>query len=424
MCRVSDGIVEEDLMESGSAREPLRTCCHKLALMSWALFSSCFEHLQENESKKYTHGNTNDFQNLPLVRNIGLFHTAVLSAISASSSEHNAKSGRLDNALCDLAIALDSCPQLTDSQIERPTMTRLDALESIVPAIQAAAMCRSRWNSVDQPMKGLTDEKGPEDFQSQEDMKCIEQEVSSASVDPEAALMSQSLRHLAETVGLEQIVSLNSAAEIALLINERIQYFKNRLPDGFFEAILSEEMLSDSQLNILADVNETLKKEYALRRHMLLERANLTIKSFLWSRKLDTEDAHTNAEKLAQQYLENCPSEPNVSLSDLFNATLADVMTITERATSTSGKVEQAFGAPGNDERPIGVKGVLIGVVPDRGGRAEGRLRSTMPSWTARESDDGGGPGRSSRGRGKFQKRGRGPGGHTSRHHGKKFNKT
>lgn len=55
-----------------------------------------------------------------------------------------------------------------------------------------------------------------------------------------------------------------------------------------------------------------------------------------------------------------------------------DLLTVMERATSGESGVEAS------------VKGVLIGSVPDRGGRPEGRARmADMPAWTARRVTGG-----------------------------------
>ncbi len=135
-------------------------------------------------------------------------------------------------------------------------------------------------------------------------------------------------------------------------------------------------------------------------------------------------------------------AEPAVAVQDVFSATLADLLSILEKATSGETGIH-ASGVPSKHARPCmahacapglctssliypekglfaqrafftlsarkvnarslcgafavklkpalptsppAVKGVLIGKVPDRGGRPEGRKREAdMPAWTARK---------------------------------------
>lgn len=405
--------MEEDLIDSGSAREPLRACCHKLAQMSWSLYST--SKLYENEEDSATR--TKEMGSQPLSKNLGVLKRAVVSVISASSTENAAKAGRLDDALCDLVQSLDSYPLRRAAEAEKLSLSRMEALECIVAAVEAAAMWRFQIASADTAATcAIESSRNIESMSVSpragggDDVEKMEQEVYDASVNPEAVALSSSLRALAETIGIEDMMSHASSIVVASSIEARVKEVMAKLPDGFFDAIVTSDALSDAQKKTLSEVDEALQNEYALRRRVLLERADLTLKSFLCARKLaENEQAKHSAELVSQKMLKGSSLNPRVGAHDVFNATLADVMTVTERATSSSWgdqeKESDRRGSRGEGDdaeratsaapevsgrrRGAAVKAILIGSVPDRGGRAEGRLRAAMPAWSARASDDG-----------------------------------
>lgn len=70
------------------------------------------------------------------------------------------------------------------------------------------------------------------------------------------------------------------------------------------------------------------------------------------------------------------PCFPGVRLDQVFSATVSDIVAVTKRTTSGEGGALAAS-----------VKSVLIGKVPDRGGRTEGTTGAAvrMPKWSARK---------------------------------------
>ena len=181
-----------------------------------------------------------------------------------------------------------------------------------------------------------------------------------------------------------------SAAEVAVPTRDAVAALVARLPSGFFEAILPPGTLDPAQEARLAEIDVALRAEYSLRRRMLTERAKVTLQSFTWSTRLEEEGAAGAAGTLRDAALAQMQADPQVALADVAQATLGEVLAVTERATSGG--------------LPTRVKDVLIGSVPDRGGRTEGRSRAAdMPAWSVRTV--------SGRGAGKRGGGGRGGGG-------------
>jgi protein FAM98B len=193
-----------------------------------------------------------------------------------------------------------------------------------------------------------------------------------------------------------------SGVTVAAEIQKQVEKLRSLLPSGFFNAIVPSGTLSDTQVSMLKEVDTALHAENALRRRMLIERVKVTLQSFMWSTRLTEEsDLKTTAEATITTSLAGMDATPRVSVEDVFTATLGDVMTVTERATSASG--------PGAMRAKV--KDVLIGSVPDRGGRTDGKRKVAMPVWSERKVTPGGGGRGRGRGRGGGGAGGRGGGG-------------
>lgn len=191
------------------------------------------------------------------------------------------------------------------------------------------------------------------------------------------------------------------ALPVLKAISGAIDQLLPRLPPTFLEPILPPNSLNNHQMNELEEIDSALRGEYTVRRRMLIERAKVTLQSFLWAERLQKEAGNRQpAEAAAQQGEALMHNEPAVSLHDVFKAKQGDIVPVASKATSgDKGKFEAS------------VKGFIIGAVPDRGGRpTEGRAAqaaANMPTWKPRSAADHGGGGR---------QRGRGGGGGGGRH--------
>lgn len=156
--------------------------------------------------------------------------------------------------------------------------------------------------------------------------------------------------------------------------------------------------LSDKQWEQVLRINDSLLKEYQLRREMLLKRLDVTIQSFLWS---DT--AKQKQDKIAEIYQplrKALTAKCNVGVGRILSA--RDDLTRIEKTSSGEGRVKCALNK------------VLIPKVPDRGGRAweHEPPPPEMPAFQKRDASQpqsgrGGGRGGSARGRGRGGRGGR-----------------
>ena len=70
----------------------------------------------------------------------------------------------------------------------------------------------------------------------------------------------------------------------------------------------------------LKEVDKALRGEYSMRRRMLIERAKVTLQSFMWAEKLQGSTDKQHAQAAAHKGEALMHSEPAVSLGDVFTA--------------------------------------------------------------------------------------------------------
>jgi len=367
---LGDGLTEDDLL-GGSPREPLRTCCLKLTEKLWALVY-----------------NATPWLNAAAIR-------LAIQELQQSANTDAAAKDDLDKALIQLVRTIDNNNSSTTSananNVDVST-SRLDAVEMLAGFVQAGIMSGLGGGSSSKggTMRRLNDIKEQEMVVGEEEK---EEEVDD---DPNIHEISSLLQSIALMLGINP--RQPSGAAVASEIQKHVEKLTSVLPSGFFNAIVPSGSLTDTQVSILKEVNAALHAENSLRRKMLIERVKVTVQSFMWSKRLTEEnELKTTAEATAATALNSMNATPHVSVEDVFTATLGDVMTVTERATSASGS------GPGYVRAKV--KDILIGSVPDRGGRTDGKRKVAMPEWSERKVTAGGGGGR---GKGR---RGGGPGG-------------
>ncbi|XP_019855044.1 PREDICTED: protein FAM98A-like [Amphimedon queenslandica] len=174
-------------------------------------------------------------------------------------------------------------------------------------------------------------------------------------------------------------------------IIKKTQEHISKAPAGFIGKPLVLQPLSAEQWGTLDRINEALLKEYSVRRQMLLTRCSVTVQSFKWSdRTKGKDESFTSVYQSKWTPLKEKAPIPIARVLAAKN----DLLSI-ER--TSSGSVRQNTVSDINK--------VLIGSVPDRGGRPnETRPPPEMPSFkqrteAPREKRDGGG-GRGGRGSG------------------------
>ncbi|XP_055343359.1 protein FAM98A-like [Paramacrobiotus metropolitanus] len=199
-------------------------------------------------------------------------------------------------------------------------------------------------------------------------------------------------------------------------LESKLQQYIASLPPGALPKPLITTPLNEQQYAQLEQFDEAMRSEYRLRREMLLKRFDVTIQSFSWSERAKAKEAELNHIWTSRR--PHMPLDSNVTMGDILGAT--DDLLRVQKATSNS--VRQHTQCP--------INRLVIGNVPDRGGRPSEAVvpPRDMPGFRARV--DGGG------GRGAHGGRGRGGGGrvqsgygggdgyHGGGHRGRTFHQT
>lgn len=216
-----------------------------------------------------------------------------------------------------------------------------------------------------------------------------------------AAAVSRMCRALGERVdGAEGV---ETAAEFAELAEGVVRRVAEKIEaGGGLEALggvaVGEETVrafeeEEGELRMEAEaIRDMLAAEHELRKGLLLRRLEVTVRSFGYSEKAG-EDGFEGVMRGVRRAVER--DEREVSVLDALVA--RDWVLETERVS----------GRDGVGEDGCEVKTMLMGSVPDRGGRvgAAAALKANMPAFRARQSGDGGGrgpgrgPGRGGKGR-------------------------
>ncbi|XP_076641460.1 protein FAM98A [Halictus rubicundus] len=153
----------------------------------------------------------------------------------------------------------------------------------------------------------------------------------------------------------------------------------------------------------LQHIQQELHDEYRLRRDMLLKRLDVTVQSFLWSDRIRSQEAELN--KRYEDTRKFLSAEPNVTFADLLAS--RDDIALMEKTSSASVRKNTKSN----------INSVIIGTVPDRGGRPyeQEPPPPEMPPWqkdrVAGPSTFRGGHGGGGGGGGGYNRGGRGGGG-------------
>jgi Protein of unknown function (DUF2465) len=183
--------------------------------------------------------------------------------------------------------------------------------------------------------------------------------------------------------------SIRSHPERALTqVKARVAKLVSALPSGALTKtvpLLDGRAATPELLATLSEINKLLAQDYALRREMLLQRVDVTVQSFLWSAKAEGREGEiTAAISHKRRALSSSPAAINPA--DAFVAGPELTAVLSQRITDASTKAL----------RHSSVKGVIIGAVPDRGGRVtemKVSARDLMPEWAARKPEGGSGGG-------------------------------
>ncbi|KAL6437009.1 hypothetical protein ACFW04_004968 [Cataglyphis niger] len=132
---------------------------------------------------------------------------------------------------------------------------------------------------------------------------------------------------------------------------------------------LIEIELSAKQWDELSKLQEEMHKEYTIRREMLLKRLDVTVQSFLWSDRIKLQENEVNTRY--EERRKTLKNEPKVTMADLLAA--RDDLAVIEKTSNASVRKNTKSK----------VNSVIIGAVPDRGGRPyeQEPPPPEMPPW-------------------------------------------
>jgi len=161
----------------------------------------------------------------------------------------------------------------------------------------------------------------------------------------------------------------HAAVDTLLAVKSKVlELLKTLPPDYIKDPLFSKQNFSPQQMKDIEDMNEALREEYTYRFTVLKKRLDVTLQGFLWCDEGKKHEAEIK--EIVSKKIVEIPSEPDITLHDLFCAH-TDLGVISKTSSLST-------------QSPSVVKSVVVGEVPDRGGRpGEGR-QGSMPSFKAR----------------------------------------
>ena len=191
-----------------------------------------------------------------------------------------------------------------------------------------------------------------------------------------------------KTLGMSKPPAHVKAEQMFSKLIEKTKSVLQTAPSGYISPGLVTKTIPEGQWSAVERINDMLTKEYGVRREVLLTRCDVTIQSFKWSDKAkNTVDQFA---KLSQVNREK--------LKCIATVTMAQMLAAKEELL-----VVHRTGA--EDTATSSIKKILMGKVPDRGGRpTETRPPPEMPAFRQRTEAppmgkrDGGGHGRGGHG--------------------------
>lgn len=190
----------------------------------------------------------------------------------------------------------------------------------------------------------------------------------------EGADMVQELVLTLQALGLPRPLLGTPASQLLRELHAKISELLPSLPAGSMQPLLSYP-LDTPRWQALESLSQSLKDQYCCRRCLLLKRLDLTTSAFHWT---DRAEAQGKAMKAVLRPLrEVLTPESDVSIAHVL-AARADLSRLVP-ATSVAARRGTCCA----------INKVLMGDVPDRGGRPS-ELEAPMPTWRSRREDGGG----------------------------------
>ncbi|XP_076237399.1 protein FAM98A [Calliopsis andreniformis] len=160
-----------------------------------------------------------------------------------------------------------------------------------------------------------------------------------------------------------------TAEKLFSRLENKLTELLKKVPPELVGKPLITHLFSEKEWKELELIQQELHDEYRMRRDMLLKRLDVTVQSFLWSDRVKSREA-----ELTKRYEETrkfLSAEPEVTFADLLAA--RDDIALMEKMSNASVRK--------NTKSEI--NSVIIGAVPDRGGRPyeQEPPPPEMPPW-------------------------------------------
>jgi len=173
-------------------------------------------------------------------------------------------------------------------------------------------------------------------------------------------------------------------------VTSKVQEVTTKAPSSLLGSpLLSKKVLTGDQWKLIDQIAEGLNDDYCLRRRMLLTRLDATVQSFTWSDRMKGREGEIG--EMYRNRRSRLAENPGVGVADMLAA--REDATIVEKVCSSQAR----------QNTRTSLNKVIIGSVPDRGGRTETMQAPPpeMPSWQQRQPDQGRGGGQRGGGRGR-----------------------
>ncbi|ERE49348.1 protein FAM98C-like protein [Cricetulus griseus] len=185
--------------------------------------------------------------------------------------------------------------------------------------------------------------------------------------------MVQELMLTLQALGLPRPVRGTLASQLVREFHGKVSELLPSLPPESMQPLLSSP-LDASQWEALESLSQSLTEQYCCRRCLLLKRLDLTTSAFHWGDRAEGQGEAMKAVLFPIRGL--LTPESDVSVAHVL-AARADLSRLVP-ATSVAARQGTSCA----------INKVLMGDVPDRGGRPD-ELEAPMPAWQSRREDGG-----------------------------------
>ncbi|XP_067310854.1 protein FAM98B [Pseudorasbora parva] len=210
------------------------------------------------------------------------------------------------------------------------------------------------------------------------ELQAAEMEASKPSCEAELDVPLQELRVVCDVLQLPDPAG-QDATDAFTAVQQQVSVLLKQLPETHIGDPALKSSLHPDKWSELEKINGVLSAQYECRRRMLIKRLDVTVQSFSWSDR-----AKVKIDRMARAY-----QPKRYSLSLKSSVSLAHLLAARE---DVCNMVKTSSGSC-REKTACAVNRILMGRVPDRGGRPseiEAPLPE-MPAWQKRA--DGGGRG-------------------------------